>query len=143
MAKLDSLRVNARAMREGEWIDLPEGFDGLRLLVRAQGRAYLDGRAKLMKEAAEPYGGKEELIPEEVLDEVSARAAGQHLLIDVENLHGAHGPVTVEQYRDLMIEPDRLPLVTAVFIASGQVGRKLDIDQKVAEGNSGTSSAGG
>lgn len=144
MAKLTDFRVNARKLREGDWIDMGEDWDGMKLKVRAQGRAYFDARARAMARAAKDHGGDEARIPDAVVDRITAEAAGEHLLIDVAELSGANGePVTVEDYRALMLDPDYAPLGAAVLVASDRLARRARAEAREAEGFSQPPSAGG
>lgn len=144
MAKLGEFRTNARKLREGDWVEMGEDWDGLRLKVRAQSRPYFDTRARGMQRAAKEWGGEEARIPEEVVDRITAEAAGEHLLIDVAELLDAQGqPVTAERYRELMLNPDYQPLVVAVLVASDRLARRARAEAREAEGFSGPPSAGG
>jgi hypothetical protein len=143
MAKLGGFRVNARRLRDGDWVDMGEDWDGLRLRVRGQGRAYFDARARAMARAAKDHGGEESRIPDDVVDRITAEAAGEHLLIDVADLEAGDAPVTVARYRELMLDPDYVSLVTAVLVASDKLARRARAEARDAEGFSAPPSAGG
>lgn len=144
MAKLGEFRVHARVLRDGDWVEMGEDWDGLRLKVRGQGRAYFDARARAMQRAAKDAGGEEARIPEEVLDRITAEAAAEHLLLDVAELLDAQGqPVPVDRVRQLMADPDYVPLVSAVLVASERLARRARAEARDAEGFSAPPSAGG
>lgn len=144
MAKLNEFRVHARVLRDGDWVEMGEEWDGLRLRVRGQGRGYFDARARAIARAAKDHGGDESRIPEAVLDRITAEAAADHLLLDVAELLDAQGhPVPVERVRQLMLDPDYMPLVSAVLVASERLARRARAEARDAEGFSAPPSAGG
>lgn len=143
MAKLGDFRVNARKLKDGDWVDLGGDWDGLRLRVRAQGRAYFEGKARAEQKAAREAGGDITTLKDEVLDRIGAEAAGEHLLIDVAGLEDGGKPVTVDGYRKAMLEPDNAPLVVAVLVASSRLEQRARAEARQAEGFSAPPSAGG
>jgi hypothetical protein len=143
MAKLSDFRVNARKLREGAWVDLGDDWDGMRLHVRAQGRAYFEAKARAEQKAARDVGGDLNRVPDDVLDRIGAEVAAEHLLIDVDGLEDGGKPVSAAAYRAAMLEPDNAPLVAAVLVASSKLERQARAEARAAEGFSAPPSAGG
>lgn len=143
MARLSDFRVNARTLRDGDWVDLGEDWDGLRLKVRGQSRTYFDARARAMQRAAKEHGGDEARIPEAVVDRINAECLGEHVLLDVAGLEDAGQAVTVDRLRTLLTDPDAAPLVSAVMVAVDRLARRARAEAREAEGFSAPPSAGG
>lgn len=143
MAKLAALRQNNALLRAGDWVDLGPDWDDLRLRVRGQGPRYHDARARLIARAAKDHGDDETQIPDDQLNLITAQAAADHLLLDVDGLEDGDQRVTVDRYRQLMLDPDYLTLVSAVLVASDRLARRARQEARDAEGNSGPPSAGG
>jgi hypothetical protein len=144
MPKLNAFRTSPRLLRDGDWVDLGDDFDGLRLKVRGQGHAYFDARARAIARAAQSFAGDTSRIAEDEMDRIAGAAAADHLLIDVDGLQDAEGAaITVDAYRGLMLQPEYAPLVAAVLVASDRLARRARAEAQAAAGNSQPPSAGG
>jgi hypothetical protein len=137
MAKLSAFRSDTRAINDGAWIRVDDAAYGdLDIMSRGYTDEFVDAQnARLMK-AAEPFLGDRDRIPNSVRREINAGLLRDFLVIDVRNLEGDDGkPVSVEQFHDMLEQPEYAKLQRACWLAAGRITTRAAEQAKAAAGN--------
>jgi len=119
--KISELKIDAAKVEAGAWVkDIP-GFDGVAVRVRGTGSHIArDTRAKAT--AAIPAARQRTGLSAEDQDSVSAVVARDALLIDIRGMTGDDdAPMTVDQVKGLLPDPDYAALVGLVYYAASIV----------------------
>lgn len=136
MARLAAFRVDSVAIENGEWKSPGEEYDDLEIRVRGLTDSYFDAQAAKLRRAALAHGGDASKVSNAVHKQIRAECLAAHVVLDVRNLAGPDGqPVTAEQFKALLLEPDYGELVIAVLKAAAQVGRGAAAELADAKGN--------
>lgn len=142
MAKLSQLRTNTAALNDGEWMLLGLEFDDVEVKVRGQTNAFIDAQNRRLQRAARSYGGEVGRIPIAVLRKHNADLLIEHLLLDVRNLTDDAGkPIGIDQFRELLQQPEYAEIVVACYVASRAVGKVREEETEEVKGNSSPASA--
>lgn len=125
MAKLSTLRVDSRAIDQGEWMALDDDvLPGAEVLTRGYTDAYSDSRSAKLRRAATMYHGDSAKIPAATTRSIVVEALIDHCLIDVRGLTDDNDqPLSFGQFCDFLRSPDYPELLTFVIRAVGLVGR--------------------
>jgi hypothetical protein len=100
-----------------------EEFDDLEIKTRGLTDQYHDARAAKLRRAALQHGGDVNKLPLAVTRRILVECLGDHVLLDVRNLENESGePVSFDQFKALLAEPDYADLVVAALKAAAQVG---------------------
>lgn len=141
MADLSQFVLNAEALRNGEWIDAGAEYAGIRLLTKGLGSAYADRRAEKMKAAARKAGG-EDRVPQAVKNRIDIEALGEVCLLDIDGLNHPPqadgtpgGPVTIEQFREIICLEEAAELAVMAFKCAQRVGQAKRDQAEQAAGN--------
>jgi len=136
MAKLSAFKTNSDAINQGEWVRPGEEYDDLEVRVRGFTDAYYDAQAAKLRRAAVPFGGDISKIPSALRRQINVDCLNAHVVLDVRNLKGDDGKdIKVDQFRELLRDPDYAELVIAVYKAAGRVGQQRAADLEDAAGN--------
>jgi hypothetical protein len=139
---INSLKRDARAMRDGEWVSPGPEYGTLEIKTRALGPRFQDARAGAMKLAARAHL-TEDRIPSEERERIVTEALITECLLDVRGLTEGGQPVDFKRFCVLVRDPAYGELNNAAFIAAGLVGRARQAATTDAVGNSLPASASG
>ena len=135
MAKLSSFTRNAVAMREGEWINPGAEYGGLEIKSKAMGAAYSDMRAGEIRRLARRPGGEAKIGAEE-RNVIDIEALNKTCLLDIRGLeHDDGSPVTIAEFKKMILKPEYQELAVIAFQCAGQVGQTNAALIEEAEGN--------
>ncbi|MFC4169605.1 hypothetical protein [Teichococcus aestuarii] len=135
MAKITKFRKNSAAIREGEWIKPGEEYDDLEILTRGFTDEYLDAQAQKLRRAAASWHGQDR-IPVKIKRDINTELLLRYVILDVRNLqHGDGTAVTLEQFKQMLLDPDYDELLLACYRAASQVGQVRQGDLEEAVGN--------
>ncbi len=127
MASLLDFQSDMKAINEGIWVRVHEAFDDTEILVRGFTDEFHDARTLRTEAAAEPYGGNEKRIPNDVQRRINASLMKDFLIIGVRNLKGPDGEdVSLETFHQLLFQKDFGKLSRECWLAAGRVsGRSM------------------
>lgn len=136
MAKLSAFRVNSKAVTEGEWVRIGDEYDDLEIKTRGRTDQYHDATARRQRKAAAGFGGDVTKLPLAIRREINVECLIEFVVLDVRNLLDDAGePVTLDQFRALLRDPDYKELVEACYIAAEMVGQRRAAEAEEARGN--------
>ncbi|EHM01157.1 hypothetical protein HMPREF9946_02232 [Acetobacteraceae bacterium AT-5844] len=146
MAKLSQFRQNSTAIIKGEWVPVGDEFGDLEILTRGFTDEYYDAQAARQRVAARDFDGDVSRLPTATRRSINLDCLIDHVLLGVRNLEHDEGPqagkpVTLEEFHDLLRNPDYAELVAGCFKAPARVGRRRKADLADAVGNSASTSA--
>jgi len=142
MANLKEFQSDIRAINDGIWVRVNEAYRDLEIQVRGFTDQFHDARTARQIAAAEGYGGDEKRIPNDVQRRINASLMQDFLIIGVRNLDNGDGqPVTIEQFHELLFQPDYGRLSRMVWDAAGRVSARSMAQVEAAAKNSPTDSA--
>lgn len=138
MAKLADFKVDTRAINDGSWERVDEArYGDLEIRSRGFTDQFVDMQAKMLRKAAEPYGGNQEDIPNDVRRMINADLCRGVLVLDVRNLTDDDGhAVTIEAFHTMLDDPAYARLLRACFDAAAKVSTRSEAMAKAIAGNS-------
>ena len=141
MAKLSAFTRDAKAMREGAWINPGDEY-GFQIKAKAMGAAYSDRRADKMRAVARNTVGGESKVKSEDRNKIDIESLCEVCLLDVRGLEHDDGrPVTIAEFKQMILQPEYTELAVISFQCAGQVGQTNAALIEQAEGNSLTGSS--
>lgn len=139
MAKLSTFGRNAKAMREGDWVNPGAEYGGLEIKTKAMNADYADFRTGALRLAVRAEGGNEQKVGAEVRNRIDIEALNTKCLLDIRGLEHADGkPVSIDEFKQMILLPEYGELAIIAFQCAGQVGRVNAAMAQEAEGNSST-----
>lgn len=118
MLKLESVKNNLKAEREGDWVDYPE-WDGVSFKVRSiEAPEFTMGRDALLRRLSRKHKG-DPIPPDDLTREVGTLYA-KHILLDWKGLDQPH---SADLALDILTDPSYRQVVKAVDDCAGRVGR--------------------
>lgn len=136
MAKIAKFRKNSAAIREGEWVKPGEEYDDMEILTRGFTDDYLDAQAQKLRRAASAWGNSPERIPVKIKREINTDCLLKYVILDVRNLqHDDGSAVSLDEFKDMLRDPDYDELLVACYRAAAQVGQIKQADVEEAVGN--------
>lgn len=142
MASLKEFQSDLKSITDGMWVRVHEAYGDLEIQVRGFTDEFHDARTARTMAAAEPYGGDEKKIPNDVQRRVNASLMEDYLIIGVRNLKDDDGQdVTIERFHKLLYQKDFGRLSRMSWDAAGRVSARSMAQVEAAEKNSGQDSA--
>lgn len=141
MVDVSSFKRDARAMRDGEWINPGPEYGGLEIKCRALAHQYLDAQAAKLRAAARGYDDDVSRVPSEVRGRINIDCLIEHGLLDVRGLTDGGEPIGFAEFCELLRDPGAGELTSLAFTCCGRVGRQRAADLQAAAGNSVPASA--
>ena len=136
MAKLSTFSRNAKAMKEGDWVNPGAEYGGIEIKTKAMNSEYADARANALRLAAREFFGNEAKIGSEKRNKIDIQALIDNCLLDIRGLEHADGrPVSIDEFNQMILEPQYGELAIIAFQCAGQVGRVNANMVEEAEGN--------
>lgn len=140
--KISSRKVNSQAMRDGQFVR-PWPDEDLEIRTRGITHAFIDAQARRQRRAAQGFGGDVDALPVNVRQKINVDCLIEFCLLDVRNLHHDDGrPVTFDEFKTMLYDPDLEDYVSACFTAAKMVGRATEAEVQEAAGNSAGASDG-
>ncbi len=146
MADLNDFIIDRDAVRDGEWITVGDGGNTFEIRTRGFTPKYRDALNALRRHAARDLNRKlqpgdamysADTLPPSADDRCQGQATATHCVMDVRGLTSKGVAVTVEQFRDLLSDPEgRTGLLILAIGAASRVGTDRKEETAVAEGNS-------
>lgn len=138
MVSLSTFRQDATAINQGEWVSPGEEYGDLEILSRGFNDAYFDLRAALERKAARRLRTDIDALPAAERRAITVECVRKTIVLDVRNLEHDIGarkgqPVTLEEFREMLADPDLAELTVACLKAASKVGvaRKADMEEAV------------
>lgn len=139
MPSLKEFRTDQRAIRDGTWERVNEAYGELDILVRGYTDGFHDARTARMVDAALPYGGDQQRIPNGQQRLINASLMEEFLIIGVRNLVDDDGrPVELEEFHKLLYMPDYAKLSKMCWDAAARVTNRTISQIEAAAKNSAT-----
>lgn len=145
MAKLSAFTRNATAMTDGTEVKVGPEKDRFSIVVRGMTDAYTDRLWALRQLASVEYNASlkrgdvrstPQNLPPSLDDRCVAQALGEKCLLDVHDLDAADGtPVTVEQFREMLLRRENVLLLRLTLEAVASVGFEEQEQNESAEKN--------
>jgi hypothetical protein len=133
---LKNFMLNPAALADGEWLSLGEEFDDAAIKAKPFNDAYANARAQKMRRLAANYGGDERRIPTEKTRDVIVDCLKQFCIQGVRGIDIEPGkPITLDQFVDVLRQPEGGQWLTAVVNAVSRAGTAVDEDEATAAGN--------
>jgi hypothetical protein len=153
MAKLSSLRVNASAIADGEWMEVGPADNRFEIKTRGMTAAYRDGLSALRREAARTANRglrpgdvptTPDSLPPSLDDSCQGQALVQFCTLDVRGLDHEEGkPVTAAELKGMLLNREEYPwLIVLALQAAQSVGAVRVTEAEDAAKNSAAGSAG-
>jgi hypothetical protein len=146
MADVNTYTVDKSAIRGGEWVSVGTPPQDFEIRTRGFTPAYRDGLNSLRRHASRELNRKlrpgdvfytPDTLPPTVDDQCQGQALADHCVLDVRGLTSGGEPVTGDQFRDLLREPEgRQGLLILAIGAAATVGNSRQAEREEAEGNS-------
>lgn len=137
MLTLADLKTDSAAIADGDWVKIDK-FPGLKIKSRGYTDKFVDAQAQRLRKAAERYRGDVSAIPNAVRRKINAGLLRDFLVLDVEGLHHDRekkNPVTIDEFKELLGNPDYRELMSACWEAAALVTTKASEHAEEAEGN--------
>lgn len=123
-------------MKSGEWVRPGDEYDDLEILSRGYTDEYYDALAVKTRRASLAVGGDASKIPNSVQRDIRTDCLLEHIVLGVRNLTGDDDkPVPIEQFRDVLRDPDYVELNLACLKAAAAVGRSKAAEVEESAGN--------
>lgn len=145
MTDLSEFVTDRDVVREGDWITVGRGDKTFEIRTRGMWKGFRDYVAGLRLEAARELNSKlgptdvrytPDTLPPSLDDKCQGRAAADRCILGVRGLMKGGQPVTVEEFKDLLRDPDgRMSLLVVALNGIGAIGATRQEEQKEAEGN--------
>lgn len=146
MANVGAFTMDRDTIRAGEWVQVGTGDDQFEIKTRGFTPEYRDGLNRIRRDAARELNRKLKPgesfyqpadLPPSLDDKCQGQALADHCVLDVRGLTNGGVPVTADQFRDLIRDPEgRQGLLILAIGAANRVGADRKAEREVAEGNS-------
>lgn len=146
MADLSSFTMDRDAIRGGDWITVGTGDNQFEIRTRGFTPKYRDELNRMRREKARELNQKikpgmsfytPDTLPPTVDDKLQGEALADHCVLDVRGLNNGGVPVTADQFKALLRDPEgRQGLLILAIGAASQVGATKQAEREEAEGNS-------
>jgi hypothetical protein len=135
MARLKEFQSDQKAIDEGEWVLPGEAVYGdLEIKTRGFSDQFKEARARRWAKASAAYNGT---VPEALGRKINAELLADFLILDVRNLtHDSGEPVTVAEFRKMLLLPEWDRLARACWDAAAMVTNRSMAQREDAAGNS-------
>lgn len=137
MATLADLKTDSAAINDGEWKKIDK-YPGLEIKSRGYTDQFIDAQSRRLRKVAEKYRGDVTAIPNAVRRQLNAELLCEFLVLDVRGLfHDKEKkrPVSLEEFKGLLPNPDYRELMAACWEAAGLVTTEAGKQAEDAEGN--------
>lgn len=137
MLSLADLKTDSAAIADGMWVKIDK-YPGLEIKSRGYTDQFVDAQAQRLRKAAERFRGDVSAIPNAVRRKINAGLLRDFLVLDVKGLHHDReqkNPVTVDEFKELLGNPDYRELMAACWEAAALVTTKASEHAEEAEGN--------
>ncbi|MFS8368838.1 hypothetical protein [Acetobacter indonesiensis] len=137
MAKLSDLKIDSAAIADGVIVPIEE-IPGLKIKVRGYTDQFIDAQNRRLSQAAEKFRGDISRIPNAIRRQINAGLLTEFLLVDVQGLYNDDAetdPVTLDQFKTLLANPDYARLSRACWEAAALVQSGAVTQAEHAEGN--------
>ncbi|WP_212374521.1 hypothetical protein [Acetobacter persici] len=137
MATLADLKTDSAAINDGEWKKIDK-YPGLEIKSRGFTDQFIDAQNRRLRKVAEKYRGDVSAIPNAVRRQLNAELLCEFLVLDVRGLFHdkeQHHAVSVEEFKNLLPNPDYRELMGACWEAAGLVTTEAGKQAEDATGN--------
>ncbi|OAZ69010.1 hypothetical protein SRCM100623_02316 [Acetobacter pasteurianus] len=137
MLSLADLKTDSAAIADGKWVKIDK-YPGLEIKSRGYTDKFVDAQAQRLRKAAERFRGDVSAIPNAMRRNINAGLLRDFLVLDVKGLHHDRekkNPVTVEEFKELLGNPDYRELMAACWEAAALVTTQASEHAEEAEGN--------
>jgi hypothetical protein len=146
MAKLNAYTTNTRVVNDGEWVEVGAEPNTFKIKTRGFTRRYRTRLNELRREAARTANRTlrpgeipftTDNLPPNEEDRCQGVAIAEEAFLDVKDLDGDNGPVTADEFKDMLANPEKYSALIVLAIgAAGRVHSGREEEAKDAEGNS-------
>ena len=137
MVALSKFRIDSAAVASGSWVTV-DGYQGLRIKSRGFTDEFVDARTRRLAIACKENRCQLDELPNAARRQVNAGLTADFLILDVDGLFhddDEKQPVTVDEFKAMLANPDWNYLQRAVWDAAGQVSKDAEGQSADAVGN--------
>ncbi|CEF40790.1 hypothetical protein ACLEIY_10220 [Acetobacter tropicalis] len=137
MARLSDIKIDSAAIADGVTVPV-EQYPGLKITVRGFTDAFRDAQARRLAQAAQKFRNDVSRIPFAVRRQINSGLLSEFLIVNVDGLYSDDAetvPVTLEEFKNLLANPDYRNLADACWDAAALVNTGAAEQVEKAEGN--------